>query len=143
MKAHPRSGMIRLTCCAIGLAMMAAGCFSSSDSSSSDGDGSGTTPASLNGSWAGTITQTGNPPGAISMTITQTGDLLAGTYNGTGGSSGTMTGSTSGSTVNMTTTVGAVVAQWTGTLNADHTSMSGTFTIVAGGGGSGTWALNQ
>ena len=143
MNAHPMSRMVRLTCCAIGLALVAGGCDGGSDSSSSDGGGSGVTPTTLDGSWAGTITQSGNPPAGISMTVTQTGDLLAGTYNGTGGSSGAMTGSTSGSTVNMTTTVGAVVSQWTGTLNADKTSMAGTFTIVAGGGGSGTWTLNQ
>ncbi len=131
--------MIRLACAVLGLAMMA-GCGDGSDGDAGDGGG---TPASLDGSWGGTITQGGNPPAAIGMGITQTGDAISGTYNGTGGTTGTMTGSVSGDTVNMTTTVGAVVAQWTGTLNAEHTAMSGTFTIVAGGGGSGTWTLNQ
>lgn len=146
MNMNTWPGVFRLASFALGLALMA-GCDGNSTSSSSDGSGSGsgsgTTKVSLSGSWAGTIQQGANPPAAISMSITQTGDLLGGTYNGTGGTSGTMTGSVSGSTVNMTTTVGAVVSQWTGTLNDARTSMSGTFNIVAGGGGSGTWSLNQ
>jgi hypothetical protein len=95
----------------------------------------------FSGSWIGTITQTGGTPGNISMGISQNGDDLTGTYQGTGGVNGTMTGSVSGDTVDMTTTAGAVTAEWVGTANAARTAMSGTFLIIAGGGGSGTWSL--
>ncbi len=134
MKNWNRSFAIRRTLCALGLTLLA-GCGGDSSDSAD--------PASLGGSWVGTITQNGNPAANIGMIITQTGDALTGTFNGTGGTSGTMTGSISGDRVEMTTTIGAVVAQWTGTLNDARTSMSGTFTIVAGGGGSGSWTLNQ
>lgn len=146
MNTPPWMVWMRRLSCAIGLAVLAGCNGGGSDDEPADAadDGGGDAPpASLSGSWLGTVTQGANPPANVSMSITQTGDSLAGTYNGTGGLSGPMTGSVSGTTVNMTTTTGPVVAQWTGTVNADRTSMSGTFTIVAGGGGSGTWTLNQ
>ncbi len=134
-----------------GMACLAAALTGVVGCDSDDDDGGGTTTvtnavtnvtsATLSGSWIGTITQTGGTPGNISMGISQNDDNLTGTYQGTGGVNGTMTGSISGDTVDMTTTAGAVTAEWVGTANDDRTAMSGTFVIIAGGGGSGTWSL--
>jgi hypothetical protein len=77
------------------------------------------------------------------MGISQNGDSLTGTYQGTGGVNGDMTGSINGDAVKMTTAAGGVTAEWEGHANSARTSISGTFTIVAGGGGGGTWTLNK
>ena len=132
-----------------GLACLAAaltglpGCSGDSDDTSTVVTNSVTNAASatLSGSWVGTIAQGGGVPGNISMGISQNGDTLTGTYQGTGGVIGTMAGTVDGNTVTMTTTAGAVVAEWSGLANSDRDAMSGTFTIIAGGGGNGTWAL--
>ncbi|MBP7274908.1 MAG: hypothetical protein KBA51_01750 [Kiritimatiellae bacterium] len=151
MKLSQCSFWARMMACAVGLASIA-GCDSGGSDdggtvdaadTAEDAGGGAATPASLDGSWVGTIKQGANPAANVSMSITQTGDSLSGTFNGTGGFSGPMTGTLSGDSVSMTTTTGPVVAQWNGTANTSRTSMSGNFTIVAGGGGSGTWALSK
>lgn len=130
--------------CVAAVLSFSAGCNGGDDS---DGGGAVTNAvtnaasSTLSGSWIGTITQTGNPPGNISMGISQNDDALTGTYQGTGGINGTMAGSIVGNTVEMTVVVGTVTVEWTGAADDARTTMSGTFTIVAGGGGSGTWAL--
>ena len=101
------------------------------------------TSATMSGAWTGTITQNGGVPGAIGMGIVQDDNTLSGTYQGTGGVNGTMTGEINGDTVTMTVQSGAVVSEWTGTANDDRDVMTGTFTIIAGGGGSGIWTLTK
>lgn len=132
--------------CLAAVLSFSAGCNGGDDS---DGGGAVTNvvtnaaSATLSGSWIGTITQTGNPPGNISMGISQNDDALTGTYQGTGGINGTMAGSITGNAVEMTIVAGGVTTEWTGAANDARTTMSGTFTIVAGGGGNGTWALTK
>ena len=80
---------------------------------------------------------------AFSMTLTQTGDGLTGNYK-TGSFDGSVSGSVSGNDVDMTVSIpGGPTSVFTGTVNEQRTSMVGEFTIVAGGGGSGTWSANK
>lgn len=95
--------------------------------------------ASMTGNWVGEF-GTGV---AFSMTLTQTGDGLTGNYK-TGSFDGSVSGSVSGNDVDMTVTIpGGPTSVFTGTVNEQRTSMVGEFTIVAGGGGSGTWSATK
>lgn len=136
-------GWIRLSFVAATFALVTGCNDSNEDADSSDGSSTNTTTATLSGAWAGTITQGGNLPANVSMGISQNGDALTGNYQGSGGVNGTITGALSGDAVSITTQAGGVTAQWTGTANAGRTSMSGTFSIIAGGGGNGTWSLTR
>ncbi|MBM4153430.1 MAG: hypothetical protein FJ221_00150 [Lentisphaerae bacterium] len=135
-----------------GMACLAAAMTGVVGCDSDDGNGGTTvvtnnvtnaTSATLSGAWTGTIAQNGNPPANIGMGIVQSGNTLSGTYQGTGGVNGTMTGEINGDTVTMTVQSGAAVSEWTGTANDDRDVMTGTFTIIAGGGGSGIWTLTK
>lgn len=93
----------------------------------------------MTGVWSGTF-GTGV---AFAMDLTQTGDAITGTYS-TGALGGNVSGSISGNALNMTVTVpGGATSEWTGAANDTRTSMNGSFTIVAGGGGSGTWSATK
>ncbi len=105
-----------------------------------DGEAEEEAPApTMTGVWSGTF-GTGV---AFAMDLTQTGDAITGTYS-TGALGGNVSGSISGNALNMTVTVpGGATSEWTGAANDARTSMNGSFTIVAGGGGSGTWSATK
>lgn len=80
---------------------------------------------------------------AFSMALVQTGDALTGTY-ATGSFDGTITGSITGNSVEMTVVIASgPTSKYTGAVNDARTSMNGNFTIIAGGGGSGTWSATK
>lgn len=84
---------------------------------------------------------------AFSMTLVQSGDAITGSYS-SGGFPGTVNGSVSGNDIELTVSVdtGApdpVVSEWDGTIDAERDDASGSFTIVSGGGGNGTWEMDR
>lgn len=97
----------------------------------------------LTGSWDGEF----GTSAEFALSIVQNGDALTGGYTSSAGSPGTLTGNIDGDDVEFTTTVvdtnGNVTAQWNGSANGARDSMSGTFTITAGGGGNGTWSASK
>jgi len=97
--------------------------------------------ASMEGEWAGSYSTGVN----FTLNLTQEGDALGGTYLTESGISGTVAGSISGNAVDMTITAGPgpTVAEFDGSVNDARTSMGGGFTIIAGGGGSGTWSATK
>jgi len=97
--------------------------------------------ATMEGEWAGSFSTGVN----FTLDLTQEGDALGGTYLTESGISGTVAGSISGNAVSMTITAGPgpTVAEFTGSVNDARTSMGGGFTIIAGGGGSGTWSATK
>lgn len=107
---------------------------------SGDGaEGADASAASMTGNWVGEF----GTGAAFSMTLTQTGDGLTGNYK-TGSFDGSVSGSVSGNDVDMTVSIpGGATSVFTGTVNEQRTSMVGEFTIVAGGGGSGTWSATK
>jgi hypothetical protein len=105
-----------------------------------DGEADDEAPApTMTGVWSGTF-GTGV---AFAMELNQTGDAITGVYS-TGALGGNVTGSISGNALNLTVTIpGGATSEWTGAANDARTSMNGDFTIVAGGGGSGTWSATK
>ena len=128
------------------LAFGTLGCFSSSSSSSSEdengSEGAEAPERTMSGNWNGTFA-TGD---AFTLDLNQSGDTFTGTYT-QAANSGNVTGSVSDNSVSMTVTVtaGAVgaVGEFSGTVNDERTAMSGSFTVVAGGGGSSTWSASR
>jgi hypothetical protein len=131
-----------LVCLAAALPLFP-GCTGSDDGEDGTSDATNAVSTTLSGSWVGTISQVGGVATDISMGISQNGDTLTGTYQGTGGVNGAMTGFIGGNSVEMTTVTGGGTAEWTGAVNDELTTMSGTVVIVAGGGGSGVWTLTK
>jgi len=126
------------------MAVLVTGCDGGGSDDPDPAPPAGDSPApSMTGSWNGTF----GTGASFAFSLVQSGDAITGGYTSSGGSPGTFTGSISGNNVSFTTTVpaggGNVTAQWSGTVNAERTSMSGTFTIVAGGGGNGTWSATK
>lgn len=97
--------------------------------------------ATMAGEWSGSYSTGVN----FTLNLTQEGDALGGTYATDGGINGTVTGTIADNAVTMTITAGAapVVAEFDGSVNDERTAMGGNFTIVAGGGGSGTWSATK
>jgi len=93
------------------------------------------------GEWSGSFSTGVN----FTLNLTQEEDTLGGTYATDGGVNGTVAGTVTGNAVAMTITAGdtPVVAEFEGSVNDGRTSMGGDFTIIAGGGGSGTWSANK
>ncbi len=104
-----------------------------------DGEAEEAPAPTMTGTWSGTF-GTGV---AFAMNLTQTGDAITGTYS-TGALGGNVAGTISGNALTMTVTIpGGATSEWTGAANDARTSMNGSFTIVAGGGGSGTWSATK
>jgi len=109
------------------------------DVEEADGEAEEAPAPTMTGNWVGEF-GTGV---AFSMSLTQSGDALTGSYK-TGAFDGSVSGSISGNSVSMTVTVPAgPTSEWSGSVNEERTSMSGSFNIVAGGGGSGTWSASK
>ncbi|HMP75321.1 MAG TPA: hypothetical protein PKE12_03395 [Kiritimatiellia bacterium] len=124
--------------------VLSLGCSgSSSDSSDDDSDGGGGGGgASISGKWSGSYS-TGVE---FTLDLTQSGDSFVGSYATGESTLGTVTGTVSTNAMEMTiTTTEAppVAAQFTGSINDQRTAMGGTFTIVSGGGGNGTWSASK
>jgi len=104
------------------------------------GDGGGADAALLvNGGWSGTY----GSGVAFSMTLMQSGDTVTGSYL-SAGIGGSISGMVNGNYVGMTITLeNGVIAEFDGNVNDARTSMSGSFAIIAGGGGNGTWSANR
>ena len=111
------------------------------DADAEEADTNEVAEATMEGEWAGSYSTGVN----FTLDLTQEGDALGGTYLTESGISGTVAGSISGNAVDMTITAGAgpTVAEFDGSVNDARTSMGGGFTIIAGGGGSGTWSATK
>ncbi len=129
------------------LPILLAGCGSNSDdtpaaedeAAASSAAAEETAEATLTGNWIGEF-GTGI---AFSMGLTQTGDAVTGTY-ATGAFDGTVSGTITGNAVELTVAIpGGATSIFSGSVNDARTTMSGTFNIVAGGGGSGTWSATK
>ncbi len=123
----------------VSLALGTIGCIGSSSSKSENGGGEGNGEGdgpSMTGTW--NALADGIP---ITMKLTSDGNAFTGTYSDPVGG-GTLTGSTSGNSVSMTLTGGGNVSQWSGSVNAERTSMSGTYKFVPDGI-SGTWTATK
>ncbi len=117
----------------------AAEAASTNDMDEADGEAEEAPAPTMTGVWSGTF-GTGV---AFAMNLTQTGDAITGTYS-TGALGGNVAGTISGNALTMTVTVpGGSTSEWTGAANDARTYMNGSFTIVAGGGGSGTWSATK
>lgn len=151
MKTWLQRWVLMLMVPAISLVLTACGGGSDDDdeapapaaSSTNTTDGAGTSapaPApSMTGNWVGEF-GTGV---AFSMALTQTGDAISGDYK-TGAVDGSVSGTLSGNSITMTVTIPAgATSEWSGNVNEARTQMSGSFNIVAGGGGSGTWSATK
>lgn len=98
---------------------------------------------SATGHWSGTFTASGVP---FNMTLIQNGSTLGGAYAAQS-IPGDVTGQITGGSLEMTVTAhasgGDVVSQWSGTINAELNSATGSFAIISGGGGSGGWQMTR
>lgn len=137
--------MLVLAMCLLGVATCFIGCGGGDD----DGDSTTVTntvtnavAASATGSWSGEFAT----HVAFSMVLVQSGDSITGSYS-SGGNPGTVSGSVSGGNISLTVSVDtggpAVVSEWSGTINDAMNGASGSFTIVAGGGGNGNWSMSK
>jgi hypothetical protein len=127
------------------VAMLTMGCSDSdSDSDSSDGDSDdgGTSSASISGFWSGSYSTGAD----FTLDLTQSDDSFVGSYATGASTLGTVSGTINSNAVEMTITTAdaaPVTAQFEGSINDQRTSMGGTFTIVSGGGGNGTWSASK
>lgn len=105
-----------------------------------DGEADDEAPApTMTGKWNGSF----DSGVTFTMDLNQAGDVITGTYK-TGAMNGTVSGSVVGNALNMTiSVVGGATAQFTGAANDARTAMNGNFTILTGGGGSGTWSATH
>lgn len=101
----------------------------------------GTNAVTMTGTWNGSFS-TGVE---FVLGLTQTGDDLTGSYDTETGSNGSLFGTVSGNAVTLTVDTEDPVstAQFSGSVNDARTAMGGSFTIIAGGGGSGTWSATK
>jgi hypothetical protein len=100
-----------------------------------------TTP-SMSGVWHGSF----NTGAEFSLSLSQSDNVLSGTYSRNDGSgSGSATGQINGNTLDLTTVrnPGNVISQWHGNVNDERTSSSGSWTIVSGDSGSGTFTMTK
>lgn len=110
----------------------------------SDDDDDDAPPAEEEATMTGTWNASYSTGVDFTLALTQEGDAFSGDYETEGGVQGTVAGTVSGNAVTMTiTTEGGVVAEFDGSVNDARTSMGGDFTIVAGGGGNGTWSASK
>jgi len=117
-----------------------AGDGAADDGAADDGDDEAATPT-MTGLWSGSF----NTGVDFTLNLTQTGDALTGDYANENGATGGVAGTITGNEVELTITVVAppVTSEFDGTVNDARTSMGGTYTIVAGGGGNGTWQVTK
>jgi hypothetical protein len=122
---------IRLCTLLVVLAVVTAGCGSSS---------SPTTPSvSLTGTWVGTEIDTVAGTGNLTAILTQSGSTLSGTYsltfpNPIFSNSGTLNGTLNGSSISMTATPSLATfcpALDTATVNSAGTQITGSYAAVA------------
>lgn len=109
-------------------------------SSSSSSEPAAPAPT-MTGNWKGRF-ETGD---IFTLKLQEDGDIFTGTYKSAAGE-GRVTGSTSGDKVKMTIAMildPAAVAQFSGTVNKERTSMSGTASAAGDGGGTGTWSATK
>jgi len=100
-----------------------------------------TAEASMTGNWRGSFS-TGVD---FVMALTQSGEDLTGSYDSSQGGQGTVFGTVSGNSVVMTVDSSGsdLTEQFTGTVNDHRTQMGGSYTIIDGGSGSGTWSASK
>jgi hypothetical protein len=119
------------------------GCGGGDDATGSSGSTNSTPPAvnTMTGNWNG---QADGGVYTFSMSLTQSGNVLSGTYVLNGGGSGPATGEITGNTLDLTTVrePGHNVSQWHGTVNSDLNSASGTYTNITAAGG-GTFSMSK
>lgn len=140
MKTIQRLIVVALTTVLLALPAALTGCGGGGDDTSAPAD-TNAPAATMTGAWSGSF----NSGETFSMSLTQGGTVLSGTYVRTDGSgSGPATGQLSGDTLDLTTVrePGHTVSQWHGTANADRTGASGTWTNITGAS-SGTFSMNK
>lgn len=122
------------------LVVLMLGCLVACDDDDGGGGGGDGDAATVTGTWSGTFSGSGSP---FTLSISQSGDAVTGNYS-EGGINGTVSGSVSGNSIQMTITLeSGSVGLFSGNLNEDRTSMNGTFSIISGGGGGGSWSATK
>lgn len=111
------------------------------DEAESDDEAGGTNAVTMTGTWNGSFS-TGVD---FVLGLTQDGADLTGSYDTETGANGSLFGTVSGNSVTFTVNTEDPVstAQFSGSVNDARTAMGGSFTIIAGGGGSGTWSATK
>ncbi|MCX6995541.1 MAG: hypothetical protein NTV49_00275 [Kiritimatiellaeota bacterium] len=122
------------------------GCGGSDDTTTPTPATTNASPAvpspTMTGVWHGTF----DTAVEFALSLTQNDNVLSGTYTRNDASgSGTASGQINDNTVDLTTVrePGHIISQWHGTVNVERTGSSGTWTIVSGGSGSGTFSMNK
>jgi hypothetical protein len=112
-----------------------------SDNDDDDDSGGDADVPTMTGQWIGSYS-TGV---GFTLDLSQDGDAITGIYVVDGGSTGSVSGSLSGNEIALAVSVVAppAAADLTGAVNEDRTSMGGSFMIIDGGGGSGTWSATK
>lgn len=137
---------VLLFACTLPIAPLMSGCGSDGgdddDPAPAEGDGGASTNGpSMTGFWSGSYS-TGVE---FTMDLVQEDDAIMGTYVVSGGPTGSVSGSLSGNAIALAVSVNEppTAADFTGSVNDGRTAMGGSFMIIDGGGGSGTWSAGK
>jgi hypothetical protein len=151
----PQLQPMRLLCPLLLLCLLiSAGCGGSSSNSNNNNDNSTSSNSGLAGNWQMTL-QHKNQTETQSGFLLQTGNILSGNvlFSGqtVGGETvcagvGSVQGQANGGSITITVTQTAQTANLTGTASSDLSSMTGSYSIFAGGCGkteTGTWTATR
>ena len=143
MKTYAMQSVVIAALVAVSVGLVGCGGGDSTPAPVADSTATGTPTvvSTMTGVWTG---EENGGALTFSMSLTQSGDVLSGTYVLNGAGSGSATGSISGNSLELTTVrePGHNVSQWHGTVNSGRTAASGTYTNITTAA-SGTFSMSK